>query len=164
MNIRQLILIAAALGLASCNKPREEITIYGQVTLSDGQSMPPGYVIEILEWRSTGFLYPTGAFPVALIRPQSSGEFSFSGWVCEDVVVTVPFLADISARREDLIWEESLQIEATVEESQAILESDWPDVIFLGERDEAEVAAYQHVMEHADDPSKVPCHGSMRDQ
>lgn len=103
--------IGLLLALGACQSPqRAPFSVTGQITLSDGSPIRESYRLILREGRKDRGGIGSIFAAVAIIDPAKDGSFSYSGYVCPDVALMVPYGRGINAPRRAPVWDERIEI------------------------------------------------------
>ncbi len=86
------------------------MSLTGTISLLAGTSLPADFALYLLEERSQGRAVGTAFVAIGKIVPASDGSFTYSGAVCDQLILTSGTGFAVSGRREDEIWDRPIEV------------------------------------------------------
>lgn len=120
--MRAIWIIVAVLMSAGCSH-RQLLKFSGTIELHEGAAIPKGYYLVLREGRRQDAMFSMYINAVDTITPQPDGAFTFSGHVCPDVFLVVPYGGGLHRDRDDPVWSRPLRFALDEAQTAALLNS-----------------------------------------
>lgn len=156
VRLKIIVAIAAICSLfGGCsNTAREEISFSGTLVFPEEEELPNGYSIFLMEERRQNSKFGTAILPIAELTLNANNQFSYSGYVCRNPQLFVPFGIGVELSDRSKLRKAPILVELTTEQIASGKGSVGDSIL---QRLRQKTVEFQSEISTIDNPEHFPC-------